>query len=492
MKNITKEYPGVRALSDVSISFEKGEVHALVGENGAGKSTFIKSITGAIRPTSGTIVYEGKEYSHLEPNQAIELGIAAVYQELIQFEAMSIADNIFMSEKSDEGIVLNDKQRCQKAAELLKIFDCDLDPRTLIRDVSIANRQIIELAKATVKKAKVVIMDEPTAAITVAEQEKLYKLVHKLKEDGVTVIYISHRLEELFEICDRVSILRDGQYVKTVDIEETSKNELIAYMVGRELTNTYPEKKPCTDEVLLEAKDLSGNGVEHISFKLHRGEILGFAGLVGAGRTELMHVIYGAAKKTGGSLKIKGEETSLRHPSAGMKAGVGLIPEDRKFQGCFIDKPIDWNIAISDLDDLSDGIIMNSKREDVLAKEYKEKLRIKTPNLKQKVSGLSGGNQQKVVIAKSLAANPDILIFDEPTRGIDVGARHEIYVLMNELAEQGKGILMVSSDMEELLGMSERIIVLHEGHQTGELAREEFDQKKILAYASGLTPEEVK
>ncbi len=488
MRNITKEYPGVKALNDVSISFEKGEVHALVGENGAGKSTFIKSITGAIRPTSGTIVFEGKEYPHLEPNQAIELGIAAVYQELVQFEAMSIADNIFMSEKS-AGVMLNDKERCKRAAELLKIFDCDLDPRTLIRDLSIANRQIIELAKATVKKAKVVIMDEPTAAITVAEQEKLYKLVHKLKEDGVTVIYISHRLEELFEICDRVSILRDGQYVKTVGIEETSKNELIAYMVGRELTSTYPEKKPCTGEVLLEAEDLSGNGVEHISFKLHRGEILGFAGLVGAGRTELMHVIYGAAKKTAGSLRIRGEEQRFASPNDGMKAGVGLIPEDRKFQGCFIDKAIDWNIAISDLSELSDGIVMNSRKEDALAEEYKKKLRIKTPNLKQKVSGLSGGNQQKVVIAKSLAANPDILIFDEPTRGIDVGARHEIYVLMNELAEQGKGILMVSSDMEELLGMSERIIVLHEGKQTGELTRSEFDQKKILSYASGLTPE---
>ena len=289
-----------------------------------------------------------------------------------------------------------------------------------------------------------------------------------------------------------MSILRDGQYVKTVGIGETSKNELIAYMVGRELTSTYPEKKPCTDEVLLEAKDLSGNGVEHINFTLHRGEILGFAGLVGAGRTELMHVIYGAAKKTGGSLKIKGEEVKLASPSAGMKAGVGLIPEDRKFQGCFIDKPIDWNIAISDLDELSSKTIMDRKKEDALAADYKKKLRIKTPNLKQKVSGLSGGNQQKVVIAKSLAANPDILIFDEPTRGIDVGARHEIYVLMNELAEQGKGILMVSSDMEELLGMSERIIVLHEGHQTGELTREEFNQKTILAYASGLTPEEVK
>ena len=476
----------------MSISFEKGEVHALVGENGAGKSTFIKTISGAIRPTSGTITMEGRDYEYLEPAQAIELGVAVVYQELVQFEAMTVADNIFMGVKDSKGIVLNDKERFARTAELLKIFDCDVYPGTLIRELSLANRQIVELAKAVVKKAKVIIMDEPTASITMAEQEKLYKLVHKLKKDGVTVIYISHRLEELFEICDRVSVLRDGQYVTTLNIEDTNKNELIAHMVGRELTAAYPEKKPCTDEVLLEAENLCGNGVENISFKLHRGEILGFAGLVGAGRTELMHVIFGGAKKASGSIKLRGQEMKYSTPSGGMKAGVGLIPEDRKFQGCFIDKPICWNIAISDMKALSKGTVMNKKKEAELAEKYKKKLRIKTPDLKQKVSGLSGGNQQKVVIAKALAANPDVLIFDEPTRGIDVGARHEIYVLMNELAEQGKGILMVSSDMEELLGMSERIIVLHEGQQKAELAREEFDQKRILAYASGLTPEEVK
>lgn len=478
-------------MDNVSISFEKGEVHALVGENGAGKSTFIKTISGAIRPTSGTIVMDGKEYSHLEPSQAIDMGIAVVYQEMIQFEAMTVADNIFMGVKQN-GVVLNDKERFAKTAELLKNFDSDIYPGTLIRELSMANRQIVELAKAMVKNAKIIIMDEPTASITVAEQERLYKLVHKLKADGVTIIYISHRLEELFEICDRVSVLRDGQYVTTMNIQDTDKNDLISHMVGRELSSTYPEKKPATNEVLLEAEALCGNGVENISFKLHKGEILGFAGLVGAGRTELMHVIFGAAKKKSGSLKIKGQEVNFSSPSEGMKAGVGLIPEDRKFQGCFIDKPIYWNISISDLDELSHGTIMDDKKEAALAEDYKEKLRIKTPNLKQKVNGLSGGNQQKVVIAKTLASNPDIVIFDEPTRGIDVGARHEIYVLMNELAEQGKGILMVSSDMEELLGMSERIIVLHEGHQTGELLKDDFDQKTILAYASGLTPEEVK
>lgn len=487
LKKITKDYPGVKALDDVSISFQKGEVHALIGENGAGKSTFIKTISGAIKPTSGTIVYEGKEYPYLEPKQAIDMGIAVVYQELIQFEAMSVADNIFMGvEQESSGIILNEKERCEKAGKLLEKFDCNVKPTTLIRELSIANRQIIELVKAMVRKAKIVIMDEPTAAITVSEQEKLYQLVKQLKADGVTVIYISHRLEELFEICDCVSVLRDGQYVTTVNIKDINKQDMIKYMVGRELSSTYPQKEPAKEEVVLEVQNLSGNGVEDINFKLHKGEILGFAGLVGAGRTELMHLIFGNVKKTSGSIKVNGKEVNLSSPQDGMKAGIGLIPEDRKFQGCFIDKPIFWNISISDIANVSKGGIVDKIAEMKLAQNYKERLKIKTPYLKQITSGLSGGNQQKVVIAKVLAANPEILIFDEPTRGIDIGARHEIYLLMNELAESGKSILMVSSDMEELLGMSERIIVLHEGHQAGEINRQEFSQEKVLSFASGL------
>ncbi|MDD3403964.1 MAG: sugar ABC transporter ATP-binding protein [Hespellia sp.] len=487
MKNITKDYPGVKALDDVSISFEEGEVHALIGENGAGKSTFIKTISGAIKPTSGTIAYEGKEYPYLEPKQAIDMGIAVVYQELIQFEAMSVADNIFMGVESEsKGLVVNEKERCEKAKALLAKFDCDVNPATLIRELSIANRQIIELAKAMVRNAKIVIMDEPTAAITVSEQEKLYQVVKQLKADGVTVIYISHRLEELFEICDRVSVLRDGQYVTTVNIEDIDKQDMIKYMVGRELSNAYPPKEPAQSEVVLEVENLSGNGVEGINFQLHKGEILGFAGLVGAGRTELMHLIFGNAKKTSGIIKVKGKEVHLSSANDGMKAGIGLIPEDRKFQGCFIDKPIFWNISISDIDHLTKGGVVDQKAEMKLAEDYKERLKIKTPFLKQLTSGLSGGNQQKVVIAKVLASNPDILIFDEPTRGIDIGARHEIYLLMNELAESGKSILMVSSDMEELLGMSERIIVLHEGHQAGEISKAEFSQERVLSFASGI------
>lgn len=486
LNHITKEYPGVRALDDVSISFEKGEVHALIGENGAGKSTFIKTLSGAIKPTSGSITFEGVEYDHLEPRQAIDLGIAVVYQELIQFEAMSVADNIFMGVKDENGLVLNDKARVEKSKELLAAFDCHVDPTTLVRELSIANRQIIELTKAMIRNAKVVVMDEPTAAITLAEQEKLYKVVKQLKDSGVTVIYISHRLEELFIICDRISVLRDGQYVTTCDIKDLTKQDMIKLMVGRELTNAYPPKKPCEKEVVLDVKNVSGNGVHDINFRLHKGEILGFAGLVGAGRTELMHVIYGAAKKESGTILFHGKEVNFHSPADGLKAGIGLIPEDRKFQGCFIDKPIFWNNSISSLDVVSKNGIVDVKKEMEMAQEYKERLKTKAPFLEMVVGGLSGGNQQKVVIAKALAALPEILIFDEPTRGIDIGARYEIYLLMNELAEQGKSILMVSSDMEELLGMSERIIVLHEGHQAAELTKEEFSQEKVLACASGV------
>lgn len=337
-----------------------------------------------------------------------------------------------------------------------------------------------------VRNAKVVVMDEPTAAITLAEQEKLYKLVKQLKNQGVTVIYISHRLEELFEICDRVSVLRDGQYVTTCDMKDITKQDMIKLMVGRELTNAYPGKKPAADEVVLEVENLTGNGVEDISFRLHKGEILGFAGLVGSGRTELMHLIYGAAKRDSGTIRFHGKEVNFHSPEDGLKAGIGLIPEDRKFQGCFIDKPIYWNNSISALDSVSRRGIVDRAAEMKMAEDYKIRLKTKAPFLHMVTGGLSGGNQQKVVIAKALAAMPEVLIFDEPTRGIDIGARYEIYLLMNELAEQGKSILMVSSDMEELLGMSERIIVLHEGRQAGELKKEEFSQERVLTCASGV------
>lgn len=487
LHNITKHYPGVTALDHVSISFRQGEVHAIVGENGAGKSTFIKTISGAVQPNEGEIVFDGVSYSHLTPQKSLELGISVVYQELIQFEAMSVADNLFMSDGSDAGFFVNEAERCRKAAELLEKFHCHVSPKTWIRELSIANRQIVEISKAILKKARVLILDEPTASITVEEQRRLFDVIRELKAQGVTVIYISHRLEELFEICDRVSILRDGHYIDTVAIENTDKQSLIKQMVGRALSENYPVKdnRP-GEEVVLRVDKLSGNGVKDISFTLHKGEILGFAGLVGAGRTELMHLIYGAAPHESGTVSLNGRELTIHSPADAMHAGIGLIPEDRKYQGCFLEKPIFWNVSISNIKTLCKGGFVNRKKEMAQAESYGARMRIKTPNLKINVGALSGGNQQKVVIAKSLSSLPDILIFDEPTRGIDIGARYEIYQLMIDLTKQGKSILMVSSDMEELLGMSERIVVLHEGEQTGTIEKLDFSQERVLALASGL------
>ena len=487
LHNITKRYPGVTALDNVSISFREGEVHALVGENGAGKSTFIKTISGAVQPDEGEIVFDGATYSHLTPQKSLELGISVVYQEMIQFEAMSVADNLFMSDGSDAGLFVNEAERNKKAAELLQKFQCHVSPRTWVRELSMANRQIVEICKAILRNARVLILDEPTASITVEEQRRLFDVIRDLKARGVTIIYISHRLDELFEICDRVSILRDGKYIDTVNIADTDKQGLIKLMVGRELSENYPVKdnKP-SDEVVLEVNNLSGNGVRDISFRLHKGEILGFAGLVGAGRTELMHLIYGAAGIEAGTVTMNGQQLSIRTPSDAMKAGIGLIPEDRKWQGCFLDKPIFWNVSISNIKELCRGAFVDRKKEMDQAREYGNRMRIKAPNLTVNAGALSGGNQQKVVIAKSLASLPDILIFDEPTRGIDIGARYEIYQLMIDLTKEGKSILMVSSDMEELLGMSERIVVLHEGEQTGTIEKPDFSQERVLALASGI------
>ena len=487
LKNITKTYPGVTALDDVSVSFEAGEVHAIAAENGAGKSTLIKTVSGAVVPDSGIIEFDGVEYTSLTPEKSMELGISVVYQELVQFEAMSVADNIFMSFASDGGLFVDDASRNKKAAELLEKFRCHVDPKTKIRELSTANRQIVEMAKAIVRKARLIIFDEPTASITVEEQKRLFEIIRELKGQGITVIYISHRLEELFEICDRVTVMRDGRYIKTERISDIDRNGLVELMVGRKLSDTFPEKETAASgEVVLEVKNLSGNGVRDISFQLHKGEILGFAGLVGAGRTELMQLIFGAAGRDAGQIYLNGDLMDVRSPADAMRNGIGLIPEDRKQQGCFLDKPLQWNISVSNIRQLCRGLFVDKKKELAQAEEFREKLRIKAPDLSAAVRTLSGGNQQKVVIAKTLAAMPDILIFDEPTRGIDVGAKYEIYQLMIDLTALGKSVLMVSSEMDELLGMSERLVVLSEGRQMGILEKKDFSQQKVLKLASGI------
>ncbi|MFA9422082.1 MAG: sugar ABC transporter ATP-binding protein [Sedimentibacter sp.] len=482
LKNITKCYPGVVALDDVSIDFKKGEVHALVGENGAGKSTMIKTIAGAITPDKGSIIFEGQEYITMTPAISRSLGIEVVYQEYNLIGPLSAAENICFGEK--HGKFVNNKLINKKAKALFDQFRVDINPNTPVRDLASAQRQIVEIAKAVSKDAKVLILDEPTAPLTVSESERLFEIISMLKSKGVTIVYISHRLDEIFRISDRVSVMRDGKYIKTLNISETNKHDLITCMVGRELSDTYPTRKNEIGEVVLRAENICTDVIKEVSFEVRKGEILGVSGLVGSGRTEMARAIFGADKKKCGNVYVNGKKVNACMPKHAISFGIGLIPEDRKRQGVFLEQSITWNCSIVNIKNISNGLVVDSKKEVEIATYYKNTLGIKTPSLNQQVKNLSGGNQQKVVIAKTLAADSSIIFFDEPTRGIDVGARYEIYLLMNKLAEEGKCIIMISSDMEELLGMSDRIIVFSAGILEGELKRSEFDQNLILELSS--------
>lgn len=490
VKNITKRYPGVVALDNVSFSVEKGEVLALIGENGAGKSTMIKIIAGAITPDSGTIIIDGKPYDRLTPIMAKEAGIGVVYQELNLVPSLSVMENIFLGDQVGESRIMPDfKEMKRRSEQILEDLGVKIDVRTQVHMLSTAQMQIVEIAKAVVKNCKVLIMDEPSASIPIAEVENMFKIIRILKEKGVSIIYISHRLEELFEICDHVTVLRDGKFVVTKNVKDITKKDLIKYMIGRELTEKFPERKVRIGEPVLQVRNLTGNGDFNISFDLHKGEILGLAGLVGAGRTELAKMLCGDVKPDSGEIIIKGKPMKSDSAADGVEMGIGLIPEDRKLEGAFLQYTIAWNIPIMSLKKISRFGVINFKKADQLTQHYVKTLDIKTPSVLQNVENLSGGNQQKVVVAKVLAADNDILIFDEPTRGIDVGAKQEIYKLMNRFVEEGKSILMISSEMEELLGMSDRILVLHEGKISGELLKEDFSQDKVLELASGMKEE---
>jgi ribose transport system ATP-binding protein len=484
LSNITKTYPGVKALDDVSIQFDKGEVHAIMGENGAGKSTLIKTIAGAIEPDSGEIIIGDKVFGKLNPQQSIANGISVIYQEFNLFESLTAAENIFIGEKLSDKPIVDYKGMNQKAKQIFDKFNVDIDPNAQVQSLSPAYKQIVEISKAIHKNSKIIIMDEPTAPLTMAEVESLFNVIEELKQNGITIIYISHRLDEIYTIADRVSIMRDGKYITTRNIVDTNRNELISLMVGRELKNSYPVAAIQPTNVVMKVKNLSGNGIKNVSFHVKEGEILGFAGLVGAGRTELMRLIYGADKVEAGEIFIKGNKVKIKSPAQALQLGIGLIPEDRKLHGAFLGNSISWNICISNIKKIAKYGVVNRKVEKKQGEEYQDKLKIKTPSLEQKVMNLSGGNQQKVVLAKVLAASTDVLIFDEPTRGIDVGAREEIYQLMRELSNQGKALIMVSSDMEELLGMSDRILVVSKGELVGEVTKSEYNQERILELAS--------
>lgn len=487
IKNVTKTYPGVVALDDVSFDVEKGEILALIGENGAGKSTVIKTIAGAIVPDSGTIIIDGKAYEKLTPAVAKAAGIGVVYQELNLVPSLSIMENIFLGDRVGVSKIMPDfKEMKQRAEEIMTDLGVKIDVNTQVQMLSTAQMQIVEIAKAVVKNCKVLIMDEPSASIPMAEVQNMFRIVRRLKEKGVSVIYISHRLEELFELCDRVTVFRDGKFVVTRNVADITKKDLIKYMIGRELTEKFPVRDVKLGEPVLEVQNLSGNGDFHINLSLKKGEILGLAGLVGAGRTELAKMLCGDVRPDDGDILIKGRKMKAASAADGVEFGIGLVPEDRKLEGVFLNYTIEWNIPIMSMKKISRFGIVNFKEANRLVQNYVDTLSIKTPSVKQEVKNLSGGNQQKVVVAKVLAADNDILIFDEPTRGIDVGAKQEIYKLMNQLVEEGKSILMISSEMEELLGMSDRIIVLHEGRVSGELQKEAFSQDRVLELASGI------
>ncbi len=471
------------ALNDVSVDFLQGEVHAIVGENGAGKSTLIKTITGSVQPERGSIILKGKEYQGIRPNEARNFGIEAIYQELNLIDCLTAAENICLGRKY--GRLINQKAMNHTAQELFDRFKIDINPKTPVRELSNAKRQIVEIAKAVSKGARLLIMDEPTAPLTNAEISILMDIIRQLKAEGVTVIYISHRLDEIFQISDRVSVFRDGKYIVTKKTADTDRGELISLMVGRELSETYPERKTEEGEEVFRIENLTGNGVKNISLNLHRGTILGLAGLVGSGRSEIMKVVFGLKKKQWGRIFIKGTEVDIKNPREAIRCGLGIVPEDRKREGCLIMYSVEQNLGFNCIESISRGPVFSRSKLQEIGNKFIKILNIKTPSPGQKVFTLSGGNQQKVVIGKTLAAEADIIIFDEPTRGIDVGAKHEIYTLMNQLCADGKAIIMITSDMEELLGMSDRIIVFHEQEMAGEVPPDKFNQEYILNLASG-------
>lgn len=483
-KDIVKQFGGIKALDGISIKVKTGEVHAIVGENGAGKSTLIKVLTGAHEPTSGTVIFDGKEYTSFTPEESAELGIAAIYQELNLIPYLSIAENMFFGREISNGPFCDYKKMQEETKKHFYDIGLEVDPRMQVKNLGIAQQQMVEIVKVVSKKAKLIIMDEPTAPLTDNETKELYEIIRELKSRGVTIIYISHRLEEIFEVCDRVTVFRDGKYVSTNNVSEMTRDKLITAMVGRELGEDYPKRTTEIGEACLEVKNLNNKKLHDVSITLHKNEILGLGGLMGAGRTEFARAVFGADPIDSGTIIANGKEVVIKNPEAAFKNKIAMLPEDRKGQGVFLKLPIKNNITISILDKLSRLGFVNKKKEDQVCEDMKGNLSIKLASMLQPVKALSGGNQQKVVFSKLLATESDILIVDEPTRGIDVGAKQEIYKLMRELTEKGKSIIMISSEMPELIGMSDRIVVMREGHVAKELLPDEFSQETILKYAS--------
>ena len=489
MSHITKRFPGVLALSNVDFALRKGEVHALLGENGAGKSTLMKILSGVYQPDEGDIIFEGQPVTFANPLSAQSAGITIIHQEFNLFPELTVEENIFIGREfcKNNRWRLDEKQQRQAAIDILQKLNLNISPETLVADLPVAQQQMVEIAKAISVNAKILIMDEPTAALTETEIDSLFQVTRLLKEQGTGIVYISHRLEELALIADRATVMRDGQFIATVDYDAVKISDLIAMMVGRDLGNIYPRREPLAQrKPVLEVSGLTRNGVlNNIDFTLYQGEILGFAGLMGAGRTELARAIFGADPIDGGTLKLNGNVTVIKDIPDAIKQGISYLTEDRKKEGLALGLSVERNIMLGNYPEYSDRYgNVDSKRCQKTSEEQVKALRIKTPHLEQAALNLSGGNQQKIIIARWVCKDTDILIFDEPTRGIDVGAKLEIYELMNRLVAKGKSIIMISSELPEVLGMCDRILVMRNGRITGELASDDATQEKIMQYAT--------
>ena len=485
MSGIVKEFPGVRALKGVELRVRPGTVHALLGENGAGKSTLMKCLLGIYHKDAGTILLRGKEANFPNTISALNSGISMIHQELSPVPDRKVSENVWMGREPHKGILVDHKKMRKSTRELFERLDIKIDPDVIMRSLTIAQMQMVEIAKAVSYNSDVVIMDEPTSSLAEKEVEQLFRIIRQLKEHGVAIVYISHKLDEIFQICDEITVFRDGAYISTDPVSGMTINALIEKMVGRELTEMFPKVKCPIGATVLAVENLSaGTVIQDISFELRRGEILGFAGLVGAGRTELMETIFGLRRRTGGRIYKNGKEIHIERPQDAIRNRIALLTEDRRAKGIVGVRNICENVVLSDLQHY--GFPIKHKKICDDTAHYVEQLAIKTPSIYQLVMNLSGGNQQKVLVARLLLTNPDILIVDEPTRGIDVGAKSEIHSLITNLAGQGKAIILISSELPEVMGMSDRIIVMREGKITGMFDRSEFAQESIMQSAMGM------
>ena len=484
VNGLNKSFSGIKALDNIQFDLYPGEVHALMGENGAGKSTFMKILMGLLLPDSGTINFDGVPIENMDVHKMLQKGISMIHQEILMVPELTIAQNIFLGREIKLGYWVDEQQINKRSQEILNLIGLDLNVRTKAKNLSIAEMQLIEIAKAISNHAKVIIMDEPTSALSDKESEMLFKIIFDLKSKGVAIIYISHKLEEIFQIADRITVLRDGKYIATKNTKELNKNSLISLMVGREIENLFSSDSRVPGNVILEVQGLTKKGkFDDINFTVHAGEVLGIAGLMGAGRTEIARAIFGIDKMDSGEVTLNGQKIKIKSPKDAIEKGIGYVSEDRKSLGFIPDMSIIENISLSSLKNYSKGWFIQTKNEAKASSHLAGDLKIKAASLHQKVINLSGGNQQKVVIAKVLLASPSLIILDEPTRGIDIGAKYEIYKLINQLANDGLAVIIISSELPEILGMSDRILVLSKGKQTAILTKLEATQEKIMHYA---------